>query len=459
MAEELAGGRSDRPTAVPDGGGQRPDWRGEHLELEIGPVAHGGHCVARHEGRVVFVRHALPGEQVIARVTEDRGGAFCRADAVRILRAAPERVEPPCPAAGPGRCGGCDFQHVSADGQLRLKAAVVAETLERIGGLSGPLAHPPVTRLPAPDGAPDALLGWRTRTTYAPAVGGDLGLRAHRSHRVQPIGCCPIAVETVGSPAALARARELAPRDATGVELVEPDAVLAHRPAATGTRDGRGSRPGSARRRGRRPADRVELIAGPPRVRRDVLGRAFEVSAAGFWQVHPSAAEAFVRVVLEALAPRPGEHALDLYAGAGLFAAFLADAVGRNGRVLGIESDRRAVADAAANLAGLPQAQVRADSVAPATIQGMCDELGGVDIAVLDPPRSGAGEDNVAALIAAGPRAIAYVACDPASFARDVRAATQRGWALERVQAFDAFPMTHHIECVGLLRPSSAVVR
>ncbi|HYX97887.1 MAG TPA: TRAM domain-containing protein, partial [Geodermatophilus sp.] len=100
-------------------------------------MAHGGHCVARHEGRVVFVRHALPGERVVVRVTEDRQPGFCRADAVEVLEAAPDRVLRPCPYSGPGRCGGCDWQHVTHEGQLRLKAAVVREQLTRLGGLSG----------------------------------------------------------------------------------------------------------------------------------------------------------------------------------------------------------------------------------------------------------------------------------------------------------------------------------
>jgi tRNA/tmRNA/rRNA uracil-C5-methylase (TrmA/RlmC/RlmD family) len=104
------------------------------LELDVGPVAHGGHCVARMDGRVVFVRHALPGERVRAVVTEERKG-FLRADAVEILDPSPHRVAPPCPFAGPDRCGGCDLQHAEPAYQRELKAAVVREQLERVGGL------------------------------------------------------------------------------------------------------------------------------------------------------------------------------------------------------------------------------------------------------------------------------------------------------------------------------------
>src|SRR5215213_10949037 len=110
-------------------------WVGTEFEVTVGPVAHGGHCVARHEGRVVFVRHSLPGERVVVRVTEDRHPGFCRADAVEVLEAAPDRVERPCPYSGPGRCGGCDWQHVTPGAQRELKAAVVREQLARLAGL------------------------------------------------------------------------------------------------------------------------------------------------------------------------------------------------------------------------------------------------------------------------------------------------------------------------------------
>src|SRR5947207_6675044 len=130
-------------------------WTGTEFEVTVGAVAHGGHCVARHEGRVVFVRHALPGERVLAVVTERRRG-YWRADAVEILAATPDRVAPPCPYVRPGACGGCDFQHVSHDGQLALKTAVLREQLTRLGGLTDVSAYQ-VEALP---GGP---LGWRTR--------------------------------------------------------------------------------------------------------------------------------------------------------------------------------------------------------------------------------------------------------------------------------------------------------
>jgi tRNA/tmRNA/rRNA uracil-C5-methylase (TrmA/RlmC/RlmD family) len=197
----------------------------------------------------------------------------------------------------------------------------------------------------------------------------------------------------------------------------------------------------------------VRVVEGPERVARTVRGRTFHVRAEGFWQVHPAAAETFVAAVLEALAPRPGERALDLYAGAGLFTAFLAEAVGAEGRVIGLEASPGAVADAGANLADLPQARVRRGAVDAESVARLAGELRGADLVVLDPPRSGVGRAVMEAVLRTEPRAVAYVACDPVAFARDVRVAAELGWRLERVRAFDAFPMTHHIECVGTLLP------
>jgi tRNA/tmRNA/rRNA uracil-C5-methylase (TrmA/RlmC/RlmD family) len=405
---------------------------GHLVEVEVGAPAHGGSCVARHEGRVIFVRHALPGELVRARVTEDRGGAFCRADAVEILRAADERVSPPCPRAGPGRCGGCDWQHASAAAQHEMKAAVVREQFERLAGIDVTGLFAGVEELPG------GLLGWRTRIAYAVGRDGRVGLHRHRSHQVEVLAACPLGVPGVGDSDVLAHTWP----GLTGIEVSRSAAgltVLAHRP-------GRGRRA-----RGRRPPDRVEVVDGPARLIQRVADRDFTVGADGFWQVHPHAAATFADAVLAAVVPLAGDTVLDLYAGAGMLTALLAEAVGTTGTVIGIESARRGVADAAANLADLPWAEVRHARVDESSLAAL-----GVDpdVIVLDPPRAGAGRSVLAALLAMRPRAIAYVACDPASLARDVRVALDAGWQLASLRAFDAFPMTHHVECVALLVPA-----
>jgi tRNA/tmRNA/rRNA uracil-C5-methylase (TrmA/RlmC/RlmD family) len=388
---------------------------GRRVTLDVGVVAHGGHCVGRHEGRVVFVRHALPGERVVAEVTEVRR-SFWRADAVEVLRPSPDRVPPPCPWAGPGRCGGCDWQHAALPAQRALKAQVVREQLHRLAGLDRDVT---VEEVP---GAPDGL-GWRTRVRYAVDADGRAGLRRHRSHDVVPVDRCRIAHPAVDAAGVTARrwpgvaAVEVATSVGTGETVVLPD--------------------------GRGDAVLTEVVDD----------RRFDVSGGGFWQVHPAAAPALRAAVLEALDPRPGESALDLYCGAGLFADALADRLGPGGRVTAVESDARAAQDARVNLAQWATVRVergRVDHV----LRRM--RLRRADLVVLDPPRSGAGKSVVSLLSGVRARRICYVACDPAALARDLRWFAERGYDLVGLRAFDLFPMTAHVECVALLEPARA---
>ena len=408
-------------------------WVGQEFDVTVGPVAHGGHCVARHEGRVVFVRHSLPGERVVVRVTEDRHPGFCRADAVELLEASPDRVERPCPYSGPGRCGGCDWQHVDPAAQRQLKAAVVREQLARLAGLEVDVA---VEALP---GGP---LRWRSRARFAVDRSGAAGLRRHRSHDVVVLDDCPITVET----AAQAVLRQRWP--GAGAVDVSVDSTG----AVTTTRLDRRGHPTSSRvvRPGgdlpEEPSTRAERHAG---------GRDWEVEGTGFWQVHPGAADALVAAVAEFAGVRPGETVLDLYAGVGLFGGALAPAAGPEGRVVCVESDEAACAAADANLADLPQAEVWQGEVDAAGLGELLAELGrGPDVVVLDPPRAGAGPAVSRLLAATGARAVVYVACDPAALARDVAAFGEAGYRLAAIRGFDAFPMTAHVECVAHLVPA-----
>ena len=400
--------------------------------MTVGPVAHGGHCVARHEGRVVFVRHSLPGERVVVRVTEDRHPGFCRADAIRVLDASPARVERPCPYSGPGLCGGCDWQHVDPAEQRLLKAAVVREQFARLAGLDDVAVT--VEELP---GGP---LRWRSRARFAVDRSGAPGLRRHRSHDVVVLDDCPITVE----PAAAA----VLQRDWPGAGAVDVSVDSAG--AVTTTRLDRRGRPTTSRvvRPGgdlpEEPAGRAERRAG---------GRDWEVEGTGFWQVHPAAADALVAAVAAFAGVRPRETVLDLYAGAGLFGGSLAPSVGPGGRVVCVEADPAACAAAHANLAGYPYAEVWEGDVDAEGLTGLLDDLGAPDVVVLDPPRAGAGPAVSRLLAATGARAIVYVACDPAALARDVAAFGESGYRLAGLRGFDAFPMTAHVECVALLAP------
>ncbi len=444
--------RSDgrvRPAGTGPADGERHGLEeAERVELTVDAVAPGGHCVARVDGQVVFVRHALPGERVVAEVTEVHRG-FVRADAVTVLDAAPQRVAPPCPYAKPGLCGGCDLQHVAPAAQLDWKAAVVREQLSRLAGLTDAEIDRLGVRVAALPGGP---LGWRSRVRYAVDAAGRAGLLKHRSHEVVPVDRCLIAHPAIQALPVLGRPWPAA-------EAVEAVASTGGDVAVTALPDGPTTRvagpaavpsDGPAAVRVDGPAT-VLPVDGPVTVREVAAGREWTLPASGFWQVHPAAADTLVDAVLDLLDPQPGESAWDLYGGAGLFAAAVAARVGPAARVTVVESAGGGVAAARDNLRDLPGVEVVAARVETALARRRI--TGPVDLVVLDPPRSGAGARVVRDVVAASPRAVAYVACDPAAFARDVRTFAEAGWELAALRGFDLFPMTRHVELVGLLRP------
>ena len=425
---------------------------GDEVEVEIGPIAHGGHCVARYEGRVLFVRHSLPGERARVRITEGGpGDRFLRADAVAVLEASEHRVDPRCPVSGPGGCGGCDFQHVSTRHQRELKGRVVAEQLRRLAGIEREV-H--VEALDDADG-----LRYRTRVEFA-VDGATVGLRRHRSHAVEPIPGCPIAVPEID--AALADVRDEVAGDPAALEGVpavdviapagEEDTVVVEVPAGAPTP----------------PIPVTEVVDAP--IGRIPMG----VDARGFWQVHRDAPRVFVEAVLAAARVRPGERVLDLYSGVGLLSVPLAAATGDGGQLVAVESDHRATEHLRDNLADRPWAVI---------VPGRVDDLLGVpragakgrsrrrrrgrsarsdlippsaDVVVLDPPRSGAGRGVVEALASLRPQRLVYVACDPAALGRDAGHLAELGYSLTALRALDAFPMTHHVECIAVFEPATA---
>jgi tRNA/tmRNA/rRNA uracil-C5-methylase (TrmA/RlmC/RlmD family) len=360
--------------------------------VDVGPVGHGGICIAHApDGRAVMVRHALPGERVRVEVTEERR-SYLRADAVEILTASPHRVGPPCRWAGPGRCGGCDWQHVDLGEQRHLKEQVIAEQMRRIAGIDVDVT------VQACAGDVDGL-HWRTRLRLAVDEAGVAGLYRHRSHVVEPVDDCLLATP----------------------DLRVAD-VLAQR------------WPGQ---------DHVDLTAA---VTVDAAGRRWSIPPGGFWQVHPGAPDVLTQAVVEFTGASPGEHVLDLYAGVGLFAGVLAEQA-PGVRVTAVESSREAADAARTNLADLPAVEV---------VRARVDRWLGhgrpmADAVVLDPPRKGAGRAVVERLAAARPRVVVYVACDPAALARDVALFGNHGYRLTDLRGYDLFPMTAHVECVARL--------
>jgi tRNA/tmRNA/rRNA uracil-C5-methylase (TrmA/RlmC/RlmD family) len=414
---------------------------GNEFELTVDDVAHGGWCVGRHNDQVVFVRHTLPGERVRVRVTEETT-RFLRGDAVEVLSASPDRVEAPCVFSGPGKCGGCDWQHASLEAQRRLKGEVVAEQLRHIAGIERAVV---VEELP---GTPDGL-GWRTRVRFSVDTDGHAGLRRHRSHDIEPVDRCLIAHPGVA---------ELGVTDVTWEDTKDVEAVASSTCAdravvITPTKARLSTLPdltASSAVLRRFKGGRVQQVKGRHGVRETVNGREFRVSAGGFWQVHPAAGVTLTDAVLAALEPKPGETAMDLYCGAGLFTGALGDAVGPEGRVMGVESGAEAVRDARYNLKDLEQVRVEQNDVA-AQLREWADVR--ADVVALDPPRAGAGTKVVRSIAGTRPRKVAYVSCDPATLARDIAEFARSGYKLVDLRAFDAFPMTHHVECLAVLEP------
>ena len=363
-------------------------------DVRIERVAHGGHCVARVDGLVVFVRHALPGELVDVAVTRERS-KFAFGDVAAVTEPSADRRTPPCPVAG--LCGGCDFLHASPVAARALKAQVVAEQLRRVGGVSpADVCFDGAVQSVAPDD-----LGWRTRMRYQATANGRPGLRAHGSHEVVPLpaGGCRIAAPQIAEP------------ERPGLALLTADGPVLPPRSASGL------------------------------VREHVAGRDYAVRTDGFWQAHLAAPALLTGALLDAVQPAPGETAFDLYCGVGVFAGALAAS---GCRVWGVEGDRDAAALAADNV---PEAEFTAGDVARA-LRRLPDRA---DVIVLDPPRAGAGPEVIAAVCARRPRVVGYIACDPAALARDLAHARTCGYQAASVTAYDLFPGTGHVECLVLL--------
>lgn len=435
------------------------------LTLDIGPIAHGGHCVARHEGRVIFVRHGIPGERARVRLTDaEPGAAYWRADVVDVLQASADRIAHPWPeadaldAAGKSALpvGGAEFGHMALPAQRALKAAVLSEQLQRLAGVQ--LA----VDVEAADGDELTGFGWRTRVSFAvvPET-GQLGMHAHRSGTIVPISRMPLAtaaIDGLGLPLldfrSIERVEVAAPANGSAPLILlipEPDAgkralqrVLNQLPAAVSVALWRPAEDG-----GGDGAGTLERLRGRTWVAESAAGFEYRVTGDGFWQIHRQAPQVLTEAVLTGLQLGPGEKVADLYAGAGLFSAPLAAAVGETGAVLSVEGAPGTSRDARRNLHAYPQVEVvhgRVEKVLRAQQHRF-------DAVVLDPARAGAGKAVVQELVRANPRAIGYVSCDPASFARDLNYFLQAGWQLESLRAFDLYPNTHHLETFGVLVP------
>jgi len=386
---------------------------GDLVQVTIEKVAHGGHFIARHDGAVIFVRHGIPGENCTIQITST-GSSFNRADVVSVQTPSEFRVEAPCSFAHRNGCGGCDFQHISVDHQRKLKSDVITEQFSRIAKIDLTVEVEEVGE----------STHWRTRAIATTDRNGKLGFFKSRSHSIAPVTDCIICVEGMNF-------AEISNRDLKGDVRVEISS------SNTGER--------SIALAPTRGEEKARLTEGPAVLHENVLGRTLEVSQESFWQSHKKAPEVLTQAVLEFAKIKTGEHVLDLYGGVGLFSAAILHAVGPTGHVDLIEGSRVATADASRNFVGHANITIATGDVAK-----LLPRITAADVVVLDPPRDGAGKEAVAHIARLAPRAIVYVACDPAALARDTGYLADNGYSLVKVRAFDLFPMTHHIECVAL---------
>ena len=428
------------------------------IDLDVTDVAHGGVFVGRHEGRVVFVPDALPGERVRVRLTDTAKSSFWRGEVLEVRDASPHRRPHVWRAADldtspEARPGGADFGHIALAEQRRLKQHVLEDALQRFGGVE--VSVPVVGASADADGRGETedALGWRTRVSLHVDDEGRIGPFAARSHRVVTVDDLPLATPAVER--AAARLQATSPGRIDLVQPADGRVRVLPRPGDVGGRH-RGPRRGGARP----PASDARHDKAREVVIERVDDREFRVDAGGFWQVHRLAAASLSRLVSEALADAvdPDAWHLDLYGGVGLFAATLATLGGTGTRVTSVESDARASEHAGTNLAEWIGSRVETGRVdrwlrdTASTASATERERLARGVVLLDPPRSGAGREVVRSIAQLEPERVAYVACDPVALARDVSTFRAEGYDLERIDAVDLFPHSHHVEALAVLR-------
>lgn len=403
------------------------DWLGRTIELDVTNIAHGGVSVARHDGRVVFVADAIPGERVRARVSSDSKKSFWRAETVEVIDASTHRQSHVWDAAAldrdpADRAGGAEFGHIALAHQRELKRQVVTDALTRMAGITRDVTVEAVQGDDERSGT-----GWRTRVRLHVDESGRPGPFAARSHTVIPVTSLPLATDELAAAAPL---DERFP----GFDSVD---ILA---PSTGS---------------------VRLVVGtqkPSTITERVGEREFRLADTGFWQVHRGAAATLTEAVQSAIDPAlfdPQAANLDLYGGVGLLAAAVGDRFGSSTRITSVESDATATDFAAENLSEWVGARAETGrverwvaSLAASASSSERDRLTRATV-ILDPPRAGAGRQVVESLVELAPAQVVYVACDPVAFARDAALFDGLGYDLVALRAFDLFPNTHHVEAVG----------
>jgi tRNA/tmRNA/rRNA uracil-C5-methylase (TrmA/RlmC/RlmD family) len=376
---------------------------GDQLEVDITAIAHGGHCIARYEGRVIFVRHAIPGERVIVEIS-DVTKSFARGNCISVIKASKHRVSPPCSYARFDGCGGCDFQHIDPNYQRELKSEIIKEQFSRLAKMEIDVEVEEVK----------PNLHWRSRMEFTVSANGKVGLYASRSNQIVEIDKCLIAHEDIDiekiNQAKLPKSKRV-------------DVAITSKGQSAVVIEGR---------------ENLGLIE------EQVDDINFSLNPITFWQSHRMAPTVLSQVVRDYVQAEPADHIFDLYGGAGLFSAALLYQLGVAGRITLIESDENAIIDAKRNFALEPRVEI-----VEAKVEASLKKYRAANVVLLDPPRAGAGERVISSIASLAPRTIVYVACDPAALARDSAYLAAQGYKLDQIRAFDLFPMTAHMELVA----------
>lgn len=379
---------------------------GDQIEVEIGPIANGGHFISRHNGQVVFVRHAITGEKAIVKITSV-SSKLAHGDAVEILSESTDRIKPICNYAIPGGCGGCDFQHINMSAQQKFKLEVIRDQFMRIARME---VDPEMVSVEPKNG-----LGWRTRFNFAISENGKAGLYAPKTKKVVEIDRCAIAVKEINESSLFNE--EWGGTDRVRVSVSSSNQVNISRGKMT--------------------------VSGPKKIRELVDKNVYDISPQSFWQSHKEAPKILSDLAISFMKLKQGDVVCDLYGGVGLFTMPVADKVGSKGHVHMIELSNHAIRDASKIFKKYKNVTIH-----KGLVDKKLSELNNIDAILLDPPRTGAGKSTIDKIVSKSPKRIVYISCDPASLARDSRFLENSGYSLDKINVIDLFPMTHHVESV-----------
>jgi tRNA/tmRNA/rRNA uracil-C5-methylase (TrmA/RlmC/RlmD family) len=330
--------------------------------------------------------------------------SFARGNCISVIKASKHRVSPPCSYARFDGCGGCDFQHIDLSYQRELKSEIIKEQFSRLAKMEIDVEVEEVK----------PNLHWRSRMEFTVSENGKVGLYASRSNQIVEIDKCLIAHEDIDiekiNQAKLPKSKRV-------------DVAITSKGQSAVVIEGR---------------ENLGLIE------EQVDDINFSLNPITFWQSHRMAPTVLSQVVRDYVQAEPADHIFDLYGGAGLFSAALLSQLGVAGRITLIESDENAIIDARRNFALEPRVEI-----VEAKVEASLKKYRSANVVLLDPPRAGAGERVISTITSLAPRTIVYVACDPASLARDSAYLSAQGYKLDQIRAFDLFPMTAHMELVA----------